>query len=121
VLAKWLRLASALEEEAMKVKEDADAWAFLAKASRREEATREAAFREEECLAAFRHRLIHKNVDQRGNDPSLDYTLLGRMRLFQRMDARMITRFKVGPSLQNYSEMRIRTRMSWLRTRLPYH
>jgi hypothetical protein len=41
--------------------------------------------------------VILQNVDQRGNDPSLSYTLLGRMRLSPRMDARIITRFKVHP------------------------
>jgi hypothetical protein len=50
-------------------------------------------------------------VDQRGNDPSLGYTLLGRLRLFQRMDPRMITQFKVRLSLRTYREMGIRTRV----------
>jgi hypothetical protein len=47
-LAKWSHLAevlsaSALEEEARKAKEDADAWAFLAMAHRQEEAMRQVA------------------------------------------------------------------------------
>jgi hypothetical protein len=40
--------ASTLEKEAKKAKEDTDAWAFLAMARRQEEATRQAALREEE-------------------------------------------------------------------------
>jgi hypothetical protein len=52
---------------------------------------------------------------------SLSYKLLGRMRLSQRMDAKMITRFKVHPFLRNYREMVFRIRVScfalaWLTT-----
>jgi hypothetical protein len=57
-LAKWPHLAeamraSALEEKARKAKEDADVWAFLVMARRREEATCQATLQEEECSWTF--------------------------------------------------------------------